>query len=406
MSSLIQSLEIKINGKRVQHINDYNTIYNMLINYSPEYAKVASKLHNNSDPSVQIVYDDITDPAAHTLTKHVVHRVPSASADINGFKKLYCIDDFIGFLNTPKSFYNTNSVGDTEIIITWASGNVLWKNAGALVPSYTITNIEAKIDGIDFRDEGYLNQYASKIENGGDVFSFKHYELYFGDELNGTKITNMRITESTTSLNKIFFSYLSSVRETPAPLQLGDAINAAGANTAALIVAGGVPDVNYTYDTLVSLKNPSTLNTSEYFRQSGYGMGGISGKGAEITFKIDGQDAYTGLNFINAYAETLKTMNLNYDNLHRANPAIKDLFSYEKDFYLVAFSTEHIGGYDPNRVSLVSGIDTNASSINLEIQVKNLERGLHANMSSKPVILTETTKILTIGAGRMVSIQD
>lgn len=412
IASLISQIEIYCNGVSVQNITNYNQIYKIMRDFSSDYDVYERKNFNNSDPSVDYAMTD-----AGVITKYNTYTTTGVAA-VNQFKRDYVIDDFIGFfdkenLTEGNDFFNTNLVGSLEIHITFAPNSVLWRGNGATAPTYTITDLYGWVDAIEFKDDTYIRALESKLSSGSHIIPFKNYRWYQGADTVATKETTIRITENTQCLDKLLFTYLDSTRTTTNTLQLGNQAQIAGnsADAGALLIAqnhinedGWIPQKCFNYDYLKSVKHPNLLNTSIFFRRNGVGLGYNAGRTATtlIQYEIDSQDLHNPMSITSVYEETLKTFGLNQNNLHKCNPAISNVDLYLKDFFVSAYSLSHL--YNKPDGYLLSGVDTQATAMNIAVKVSNQALGGHANQTSTPILITEFTSLLEIGNGRAVKI--
>lgn len=416
-SSLISQVEIFVNGISIQNSPRYNIIYNMLIDYDCDYHKKAAKLNNNSDPSTDTIMN-----AGGVITQFPTYKGTAVEL-VNKFGKEYVVDDWIGFLDfkdgNRQSYFNTNTVGDVEIHITWAPNSVLWRDRLNAVadPSYTVSNLLMFIDAIEFKDDNFVNALDSKLSGGGvHMMPFKTYKSYVGENTNQTAETTLRIVENTNSLDRLFFTYLDINRNTPSHLQLGDqtqiltqtpANPATPADATAIannIIDGHVPHKYFNYEYLKATKSTNLLNSSRFFRRNGVGLGfNINNRkqSALIQYEVDSQDLGNPMSITNVYATTKRAFELDYYNIHKANPGIANFDSWLRNHFVSAFSLSHIGG--ATRGYLVSGIDTMATAISVAVKVTNGQLNGDAECSGTPMLVTEATSFLQIGAGRSVA---
>lgn len=413
IASLISQIEIYCNGVSVQNITNYNQIYKIMRDFSSDYEMYENKPFNNSDPSVDYVMDN-----AGTITKYNTYANTGVLA-VNQFKRDYIIDDFIGFfdkedLTEGNDFFNTNLVGNVEVHITFAPVSVCWRqNGGVIVPEYQITDLYGWVDAVEFKDDTYIRALETKLASGSHIIPFKNYRWYQGADTNATKETTIRVTENTQCLDKLLFTYLHSTRTTVNTLQLGTQaqIPAVPADEAALFIAqnhinndGWIPAKCFNYDYLKSVKHPNLLNTSIFFRRNGVGLGYNDARTATalIQYEIDSQDLHNPMPIASVYEETLKAFGLNQRNLHKCNPAISNIDLYLKDFFVSAYSLSHL--YNKKDGYLLSGVDTQATAMNIAVKVSNQALLGNAAQTSTPVLITEFTSLLEIGNGRAIKV--
>lgn len=414
-SSLIDQMEITCNGISVQNIQRYNMIYNIVKDYSCDYEKLQQKLFNNADPSV-----DYTLAANGDFTKYSTYGNSGVVA-VNSFRKLYTIDDFIGFLDFSKgdrtSFFSTNLVGDFEIRYTFAPNSVLWTQAAnaPASPAYTITNMVGYIDAIEFKDSAYVDALEKKMtsidpgtgERTLHLMPYKNYKSYTGTTTGNNGLTTMRVVENTSSLDKIIFTYIPTNFNTISTLQLGNQaeILPAAAPTIAQVQAGSIPPILFNYEYLKATKNPHLLNSSRYFRRTGLALGYNPERTStgQIQFELDSQDLHNPMDMASVYQETLKAFELDHNNINKCNVGIRHFNTWLSDFFVSAYSVSHVGG--KTKGVLVSGVDTMSTAVNVAVKVLRSVRGLNNVHAAIPLLITECTSILKIGQGRAVAVQ-
>jgi hypothetical protein len=406
MACMIEQLDIIINGTNVQHIPYYGFVYKTMKDYNISFEDALKKVATNPDPSVYTTMD-------HTgaVTRYNRYVYANGIDAVNKFTDEYVIDDWIGFIKTCRPrIWNTNIVGTMEIHIKWASGAVLWGTAGSTF-DYTISNLYAYVDKLDWKDTEYFD-YIEKQLSSGDGFKipYKNYRVHLGTALDNAKASTTRFTESTESLDKIIFTFLHGARNTNSILQLGTPADVlptfnggdvAGINNqlnASFTTVSKTPPKDYNYQVLKAKNDPHLLNTSQYFRRNGLGM-----KGATVQFEINSQDLPTQpLSLVSQYEETLKTFELNADNINKINPGITDLVRYEKDFYCCALSTSHINDKRPD--FLISGKNTQATSMNVAVKVVG-GRTADPAQACQPIVITEMSAVLIVKPGRSVQVK-
>ena len=121
-----------------------------------------------------------------------------------------------------------------------------------------------------------------------------------------------------------------------------------------------------------------------------------------VQFEVDSQDMHNPMDLASCYEETLKAFDLNYNNINKANPGLKNLEGYCKYFYACAYSLNHnSNAKDPY---VISGVDTGSTAINIAVKVTNSVR-THANYVASPMLITEMTSELLIANGRVVALR-
>jgi hypothetical protein len=119
-----------------------------------------------------------------------------------------------------------------------------------------------------------------------------------------------------------------------------------------------------------------------------------------VQFTVNSQNVTDPLTLTNQWQQTLQAWEMNeYDSLHHINPSIKDLNYYKRDFYVCALSTSHINS--KSNSILMSGIDTQATSLNLEIR-STQDGANNVACAGVPVVITEMTSVLLVSGQRQV----
>jgi hypothetical protein len=392
-SSLFENFECFVNGRSVQNIQCYNRIYSILKDFKSNHASQLRKLSNNSDPSV---YETLANNG--TITKvNTKHAVAGEAYDFAG---RYVVDDFIGILNCQPNIIDTNICGAIELSWRLAGPEVLWKTAGGARTgvSFEISNVVAYCDAIYFKDENYNSQIKVAMEQAdGFKITYDNFGVYTGDVIGGgqgaTKTTTLKCTENCKSLDYLLYTYFDTTSTGLQPLQLGDA---AVAGDEAALVAGQVPASRYNFDNLCALRDTSLLNNSVWFRRNGVATN------LKVEFQINSQPITVPMNIQEQWEETQKCFENHLDADNKSiNPAIHSLAVFQKDFYVAGLSLSHIGNKNPDLMPLISGRDTQATSINLLVNAT--ESGADASHGNcQPFLITKMTSMLHITGQRDV----
>ena len=415
--SLIETLDIFVNGRNVQNIPQYGRVYALLQNYKNNYNSQIKKLQTNSDPSI---YTSMAETGL--VTSYNTYTVTS-SLDANAGKGKYVINDWIGFLECQPSILDLNVIGNVEIHIKLASANVLFASgltgagtANLFTESldYELENVVAYVDQIHMRSDRYTETVKGMMESK-EAFPilYKNYMVYTGSEMSTTKKNTIKITENTACLNKVIFSCWDNTIPTgKAVLQLGDSTKILGTGVLvgaatynqgdiaaisgrlANVSAGHVPPSQFNFTNLLANGEDKLLNNSLYFKQNGLGIG-------TVQLELNSQDVTNPLSLVEQWQQTLQTFELNDNDVLQINPAIRNINVYERDFYCCAFSTEHINNRDDDLGVLLSGRDTMASAMNITVKCEP-GRTWHISQAATPVIITEMTSKLLVSGQRQI----
>lgn len=389
--NIFDSFECFVNGRNIQHIQQYNRIYSILKDFKSNYASQLRKLSNNSDPSV---YQTLGNDGAITK-RNTRNAITGVAIDYAG---RYVIDDFIGFLNCSPNIIDTNLTGAIELDFRLAGPEVLW-HAGAATTavSYEISNVVCYCDAIYFKDENYYSQLKIAMgQEDGFKLVYDNFGVYSGDALgnaNGTaKNCTVKCTENCKSLDYILWTYFDTTSTGVERLQLG---SADPATTEAEAYAGQIIKEQYNFDNLLKLRDSSLLNDSVYFRRNGVATD------LRVEFQINSQPITVPMNMQEQWEETLKCFEIHNDG--QINPAIHSMAVFQKDFYVCGLSTSHIGNTHPDLFPLISGRDTMSTS--MQICVSSTETGgtgTGAHGSCQPYVITKFTSMLHITGERNI----
>jgi hypothetical protein len=143
-ASLIENLEVKINGQSRQNINQYGYIYNILHDFTCGHDAVAkNRIGCNSDPSNKSIYHE------GRVTRYAGY--PLGNKDDTTYysfadKDNYTIRQWLGILggNASTSIIDTSLYGDITIEITLAPSDCLILSPVPSVTAYasSVTNSE------------------------------------------------------------------------------------------------------------------------------------------------------------------------------------------------------------------------------------------------------------------------
>lgn len=430
-ASLIDDLDIWINGRSVQKLKHYGWVYHLLQNYKTNYNATLKEAFTNPDPSVYTHMGVDGD-----ITKHNTY-VQSANANINSFSGHYCWNNSSfsnSFLGTCEpSILDTNLLGNIEIHIRLAGSEVLFA-AGLTAPGggavssadkigYEISDIVMYVDKLDFKDARYYDFMQSLVNSPQRLrIPYTNYDIYTGQPI-GTGIAKtgeIKITESCESLQRLIFSFMDNTAPLgKQTLQLGNGniiatAAVAGADAAGVVASvntylnanftnGKIPATQYNFTNLLASGDDKLLNTSVYHRANGLGMGGDLGSKTTgtVQFRINSQDATNVLSLPEMHQETLKCFELNEADDKQINPCIKNINLYERDYFCVGLSTSHINDKNKDKYVLVSGLDTQSTSMNLSCRFVAGRAANDAQLAT-PVLITEFISHLIVAPGRNV----
>ena len=375
-ASLIENLEIKINGQSRQNINQYGYIYNILSDYmSGHDATGKNRCGQNSDPSNKTTYNN------GQLQRYAGFPVGCTSQSVDGSfrdEDSYTIRQWLGILggNASTSIIDTSLYGDITIEITLAPAGVLMLSppvgtlatyavatnsevnlsttlgtAAALTPAvgtgYMLENIGFQITRYDM-PRTYFDAVASVLQSGA-VFKlyYPNYSTFLGQSQGLPKGGVTRINLSTQSLDMVISTFQVQDRDTQQAPILGQAntngwgsvpIDVSTVGTVTTALAGGEYGTHLkTFNYALTLGTAKTLNSSKYFVRNGDGIQQCTYiVGAVRLIPETIQEQFNGV---------LRAFNSQNDTLGGLYPGIQSLYHYQSQFYAHILSlnvtTEH-----------------------------------------------------------------
>ena len=452
-SSLIENLEIKINGQSRQNINQYGYIYNILHDFTCGHDAVAkNKIGCNSDPSLKSSWKDgqVTRYAGFPL---------GTTSDTTSYGYLdqdnYTIRQWLGILggNASTSIIDTSLYGDITIEITLAPADVLMLSpvtpalttyasatnnevglattvgtaAGTTASQgtgYTLSNIGFQIVRYDM-SRSYYDAVAGVLESGA-VFKlyYPNYSSFMSTAQSLPKGGTSRFNLSTQSLDMVISTFQVQDRGTQQAPVLGlwgsngvgslpgdssFGYNTAATNTGLTAVASAAGEYGtYTKSFPFGLTAgwPKLLNNSKYFVRNGDGIQQctyIVGNVRLIPETI--QEQFNGV---------LRSWNNQNDVLGGLYPGIASLAHYQSQFYSHILSLNVTNEHD---MYTVSGLNCSATPISIAWEVQgtsaapaNIDKQTNSNgniwatgaTSATPIMIACYTSRLEISAGRQI----
>eukprot|EP00960_Hanusia_phi_P060734 764605-Hanusia_phi.AAC.1 len=283
IDTLIDILSIYINGTQIAYIQNYGNLWRILNDYNlSSEADSKNKTLYNSDPSMSFSMSDTGD-----ITKYIKHAnasptMPVEAANSSGF---YSISRWIGFLgNKMANIIDTNLVGTIEVRIQWAQPWVLWANTATKPTGYTLNNLTAYVDRIQWNNPHFEAVLNGILTGAGTMtIPYNNFRYHGGQFLNSSKSVVFRFQELSHSINGLLISFTDPDPNTIDALQLANNVTVvsnsttgvpAAANVLALAQNPNQVDSKYfSFDKFVERGDYPLINTSKYFRRNGLGLG-------------------------------------------------------------------------------------------------------------------------------------
>jgi len=452
-ASLIENLEVKINGQSRQNINQYGYIYNILHDFTCGHDAIAkNKVGCNSDPSLKTIWKD------GQPTRYAGFPLGNTTDTVsNGFadQDNYTIRQWLGILggNASTSIIDTSLYGDITIEITLAPSDVLILSpvTPTLTTYASATNNETgiatavgeaaaskasqgtgyKLENIGFQivrydmPQSYYQAVAGVLE-AGSVFKlyYPNYSTFMSTEQKLPKGGTSRFNLSTQSLDMVISTFQVQDRGTQqAPILglwgsngvgslPGDSsfgYNTAATNTGLTSVTAAAGELGtYTKSFPFGLTAgwPKLLNNSKYFVRNGDGI-------ATCTY-IVGNVRLIPENIQEQFNGVLRAWNSQNDVLGGLYPGIASLAHFQSQFYSHILSLNVTNEHD---LYTVSGLNCSATPISIAWEVTgssaapaNIDKQATSNgniwatgnTSATPVMIACYTSRLEISAGRSI----
>ena len=386
LNSLIENLQITANSRVIQSTQAYNFIWNCLADCSGyfSYEQAPKRIYENFDPS--IAHTNVDGVAAPATTNACI-------ANTGTDEYYFCVNNWLGFLNSSAPSWDTNNLGQVQMIITFAPNTCMWlgqavsAGATATVANYSISDIALTMDTITFTNSLYYDLIKSQLEGGGLNIAYNDYLLSTGSTFTKSSTATLTHTAqfSTNSLDAVIATFRPTTYNTATTLIL----STQGAATV------------YTYPEVIAnpLSNEGShgaFNNSVYFQRAG---GGIKSS----SWYINSQPFTVNSSPIQIYNNTLQA--LDYANLDIASGgghsgAITTGF-YNKNYFLDILSLENLSGDNNN---WVSGLGGNGGII--QVQYNATFSGASSESTVFPQIIGRVSKIMNVKIGRNIDIME
>lgn len=392
LNSLIENLQITANSRVIQSTQNYNYIWNSLADVSGYFSQeqYGKRLYENFDPSL-----------AHTNETGITSPVISNNCVVitGNEEKYFCINSWLGFLNSSASVWDTNNLGQLQLILTLAPNSCMWLGAAAAssapaVGDYTINEFNLNMETITFTNSLYYDLVKSQLEGGGLNIAYADYLYSQGSAITkGTSTQTHTAQFSTNSLDMVIGTFRHAAYNTASGLLLANATYSA---TQASIVGSTKTFPLTISDPISNEDSHGGFNNSVYFQRTG---GGI----ANSSWYINSQPFTVNSSPISIFNQTLNA--LDFANLDIASGgfhagALTTGF-YNKYYFLDILSLENLSGDNNN---WVSGLGGNGGVI--QVQYNFAFSGASVESSVFPVIIGKVTKIMNIKIGRNIDIME
>ena len=126
-ASIIEQLDVEINGQTRFTCNNYGLLYNTLFDYTADQDSLnLRKVGENADPSSKFVYNkDHLGPGQEVLYEHRGYSTGQLASGSARDKENYVIRSWLGILNPSTPIIDTNILGSVVIKIRLAPSSCI-----------------------------------------------------------------------------------------------------------------------------------------------------------------------------------------------------------------------------------------------------------------------------------------
>ena len=445
IQSLISNLEIKINGRSIQNITQYNYIYNVLNDYlCGTDATNKKRIGENADPSNKSAWvEGVSIPRrgypiglynANSLTSDDKFDASAKDADN------YTIRNWLGLLSGGAStnIIHTDMYGQIDIEITLDQAGILMlgqataaagtgsldtilnstnygflgdistNNGGAVAAEaaqYVLSNIGFNIVRMDM--PSYFYEAMANVLSSGVVYKlfYPNYQIFTGQSTTNKSGTT-RFSITTKSLDYCIGTFQVAARDT-----ISTVLNSSIAGA----TAGEYGNASYTAGALINSGAQRVFNQSKYFARNGSGV--KTGTWYAGSVKLISETP------LQMYNGILRGFNMKNDLLGGTSPYIRHYGDFiETNFgHMISFQATGetdmytISGLDSSQQPLsiaweIIGGDTvsdgSAGLAGIKSGQKILNDGLVFQKSDSclPVVIAAYSSHLEITAGRNIQL--
>ena len=349
-ASIIEQLDVEINGQTRFTLNNYGLIYNTLFDLTAAQDSLnRRKVGENADPSSNY------DVAAGVVSERRGYSIGLSTTDGASDKENYIIRSWLGLLNPSTSILDTNILGSVVIKIRLAPPSCLILGAvcdtaitavslansetnlavtavastdtvittaaavAATTANYTLSKVKFTIVRYDLPSEFYQLE-ASKLASGA-VFKiwFPNYTVQSCASVLGINKTGV----NRTSISCRSLDWVMGTFRLPTYTTLEGPLNALGAAPAATGQIGQNP---YTFDSQVRAGVRRLFNNSRYFARNGTSIDNCS-------WQV-GMSLYPARNLMQQFEGVLQHFNIQNDQGSGGMyPGIQSLNHFRETFY-------------------------------------------------------------------------
>jgi hypothetical protein len=427
-ASVIQSMQIKINGGIKVDIPDYNFVYNMLYDYTQgaDALKRRSVGGENADPSNKqyMIGNDIRERRGYSLGKF--SSTDDTLNDVVRDRQEYCVRSWLSLLggNASTNIIDTQMLGivTIELVLAPASMLMLGANAAGYTGDLAVATsgpfydevgrtrsgvvayrtaatadegVNYSLSDLDFRIVRYLmpREFYDSLANSlgsGTTYKlwFPNYSVYTGNAVLATnKTCTTSFSISTKSLDYVIGTFRFPNYDTVAT-----PLNTLISSEKALEVG----ETRATTENQISAGCRRVFNQSRYFAHNGDSI--------KTTQWRVGNTPYEPQTLKEQFNSLLQHFNIHQDTLSGMYPGINSLGAFREHSYASICSLNIPG---ETEMYTISGVDTEQTPATIEFKVvaeAYTATDITTADNCTPYLIAAYNSCLEIKAGRIVSL--
>jgi len=428
-ASIIEQLDVEINGQTRFTCNNYGLLYNTLFDYTAAQDSLnRRKVGENADPSAKYGYNkDEFGAGQELLYSRRGYSIGTLDDGTARDKEDYVIRSWLGLLNPSTAIIDTNILGSVVIKIRLAPSSCLMLGApsdnnidavaladsevghvtlavaagdafAAENPGYKLKHVKFSIVRYDMPQEFYMSE-ASKLASGS-VFKlwFPNYSIQSCASVAvGNKKGVNRTSISTRSLDWVLGTF-----RLPDYTTIAEPLNSLNPAPAALGAAG---QVAYTFEGQILNNCRRLFNNSRYFARNGTSV-------KDCTW-IVGNSRYPSRTVQQQFDALLQHFNFQNDQGSGGMfPGIQSVYHFKETFYGDLLS---LNCNQSESDFVISGLDTQETPLQItwevnseQINASDSNAQLFADPAAlcTPYLICGYTSCLEIAGGRQITLKN
>lgn len=395
LHSLIDQLQVSVNGKIISSIANYNYIFNTLGDiegYSShdQYSKRCTEL---IDPSLKLSSSSAYVGTANSATAGDNYEVVNNTTNTTNDTDIrFCANNFLGFFSGSSSTINLNDLGQMKISITLADTSVLWQDGDATLPTgpgFSLSEVYMTLETMTYTNSLYADLVKEQLQGSGLNIAFYEYVSYQLNSFtrhNGT--TNNSIQINTNSLDQCIMTFRPSDYSTIKALQL----HTAGASSS-------------TYNQVLANLTTTSGGVGGLFNNSYFFVRDAAGLTAGSWY-VNSQPFTQQANALEIFNNALQAENYrNLDLNSGLHPGCYNINRFMRQYFTDYLSLENLS---TDNGWYISGLNGNSSTIQVQYNATFGSTSTDTSLSTSliPFIICRCSRVLNVKAGRQLDLSE